>query len=489
MDIANDDSSVCVFMEQSSLKTVEACLVKDQQIVEVRTCQIEDNSPADGFYSVYKSIEYEGETVRVFPTNHKTVPLVRLQILTCFFMFMVLGINDQATGSLIPTLTKHYEISKVRACSVFICQTVSYITGSLFTGRLHGRYGARGVVLGAVTISIIFYSILALQPSKFYLYTLCYMPLGFSVALIGAMCNVVIGSLELHKNEFLGGLHAAYGISSCITPPLVTNIAKRYTWSDFFFLPLCLSIISLICCSYAFRYETRAKFNYVCAIADNGLYAENHLEEEEEPSRSQQYRVSVILGSLYLFLYLGAEIGTGSWLLTYLLECKSNDSVAMSYMNTSYWGGLTSGRIFLGWLTSRVFSNEYKASIVYGILTLFFYCIFVIVGFADTTMDGYFAYLFTVVFFAGVFIGPLFPNCSIVLLELLPKRVQMQGMGIIVALSSVGGASIPYVIGLILDSIGFRWFPVVVTFMVCTFNVIWWLYPLFIKNRTIVSTY
>ena len=124
------------------------------------------------------------------------------------------------------------------------------------------------------------------------------------------------------------------------------------------------------------------------------------------------------------------RITTGSWFFTYLLKTKSNNRMAMSYIAASFWTGLTVGRLCLGFVTERFFENEYRASKAYGFLTLFSYTLFVLVGLIDSDSVSYFVVLFLVVFCCGVFIGPLFPNASIVALQVLPKRLHVSGVGV-----------------------------------------------------------
>ncbi|AAS51735.1 ADL185Wp [Eremothecium gossypii ATCC 10895] len=425
-----------------------------------------------------KEVEYEGEVVRVYPADYRAVPAIRWQIGAAFVMFLILGINDQSTGSLMPVLTREYAVTKVQVALIFAVQCIAYTIGSVATDALHRALGMRGALLLAAGTCVVTYSALSLKPPTFYWYLPCFFYLGVAFAVIDSGCNVLLGGLDVHNTELLGMLHAAYGVASFITPPLANSIAKNHYWPRFFLVPLALSLVSFVMCFFAFRHETAAKYRYVCSGGEDA--------DTEEAARERQFRRVVrnpviLLAAAFLFLYLGSEVSTGSWTLTYLLECKRNEPMAMSYVVTAYWAGLTLGRIASGFVSRHFFANEYRAGLFYACTTLAMHVLFMATGFVAPHGTRYFVVMALFLFLAGIFIGPLFPNCCVVTLQLLPKRLQLNGVSVAVALGSIGGAILPFAVGNILDAVGFDWFPSIAVVIVLMFNVIWWLYPSLVK--------
>ncbi|AGO11598.1 AaceriADL185Wp [[Ashbya] aceris (nom. inval.)] len=438
----------------------------------------ESPRPGCGQKGCMKEIEYEGELVRVYPADYRAVPTIRWQIAAAFVMFLILGINDQSTGSLMPVLTREYAVTKVQVALIFAVQSVAYTVGSVATDRLHRALGMRGALLLATGTCTVMYTALSLKPPTFYWYLPCFFYLGVSFAVIDSGCNVLLGGLDVHNTELLGLLHAAYGVASFITPPLASSIAEHHYWPHFFLIPLALSLVSATMCFFAFRHETAAKYRYVCSGGEG--------TDPEEATRDREFgRVVrnpvIVLAAAFLFLYLGSEVSTGSWTLTYLLECKNKDPMAMSYVVTAYWAGLTLGRIASGFVSRRFFANEYRAGLFYACITLFMHVLFMATGFLAPHGTGYFVVMALFLFLAGIFIGPLFPNCCVVTLQLLPKRLQLNAVSVAVALGSIGGAILPFAVGNILDAVGFQWFPTIAMVIVLMFNIIWWLYPLLVK--------
>ncbi|CCF60064.1 hypothetical protein KAFR_0I02850 [Kazachstania africana CBS 2517] len=430
--------------------------------------------------NVVREIKWKEQVVKVYPLNYQEIPLVRNQIFCCLIMFLVFGFNDQSTGALIPTLVDEYNISEVKVANIFLVQLFGYTFASLCNETIHHHLGMRGGMLIAAMLCLVFFSILVSKPTSFYLYMACCLPLGLGIGILDASGNVLMGNLVVHKNEWMGILHAIYGVAAMLTPPIVNYFAEWGHWSFFFIIPLSLAIIGLIFIIPSFRYETAAKYDYTC---NHGADVSTDGTESKESFVQLLRNPSILLYALYLFVYLGAEITTGAWFFTYLLTTKSADKIKMSYIASSYWLGLTSGRLLLGFVTKRAFSNEYRASKVYGALTFAFYALFFGVGLIDTNSNLYLTILFVIVFFCGFFIGPLFPSASIVALQVLPKRLHISGVGIAVAVGGCGGAALPYLAGLLTHLLGVQCIPFLCWIMVGMFNLIWWLYPKYIADH------
>ena len=191
----------------------------------------------------------------------------------------------------------------------------------------------------------------------------------------------------------------------------------------------------------------------------------------------------ILLYALFLFAYLGAEITTGAWFYTYVLETKSSDQIKMSYVASTFWIGLTAGRLILAFVTKRVFSNEYRACRVYCAITVGFYTLYMLVGWINSDSTSYFITLSIVMFCCGFFIGPLFPSASIVAVQVLPSKLQISGVGMAVAAGGCGGAILPYAAGILTHWVGIKWIPTLCWLMVVMFSVVWMLYPKYIKGH------
>lgn len=472
--------------ESKGQQAIEMVHLLEEDTADKSISQESLNESGEG--RIIENIEWQGHNIKVYPLDYQRVGIVKMQIAACLIMFLMFGLNDQTTGSLIPILTEHYGISKVTVSNIFLVQVLGYSMACLLNETLHIKFGMRGAMSLAAVLSIIFFGLLALKPPSFFLYVACYLPIGLSIGILDSTGNVLIGNLVNHKNEWMGILHGLYGAASMITPPIISYFVKWDRWPSFFYIPLGCSIFGFMLLLPAFRFETAAKYDYLCNVHEDQSDTDGDREVEENSNPKSTGFISllkkpaVLLYAMYLSIYLGAEVSTGSWLFTYLLSTKSDNTITMSYVTSSFWTGLTVGRLGLGFVTKRLFTNEYRASHMYGLLALLFYTIFVLVGLFNTDNMWYIGLVFFVVFLCGIFIGPLFPNASIVALQVLPKNLHVGGMGVAIALGGCGNAMLPYLVGVILHFTGINWFPMLCWIMVAGFNVIWRLYPRYIKG-------
>ncbi|SCV00700.1 LAMI_0G06766g1_1 [Lachancea mirantina] len=424
-----------------------------------------------------EDVLYNGETINLYPLNYQKVPLVRFQILASLLLFMVFGMNDECNGALLPGLTEHYGVTKVQVANTFILQVCGYTLASLLNERVYRRVGAQGAVLIASGMCIVCFTILTMRPGSFYVYLACFVPLGLSIGILDSACNVLFGNLEVHKNECMGILHGVYGAAAMVTPPTVSYFVEFGQWNLVFLFPLGLSLAGFVLAAFAFKTETANKYNYICSISKSD-------GDEEHPSFfTLLKKPAIFLYAMFLFVYLGSEVSTGAWILTYLMEVKHGSYVPMSYVTAAFWLGLTVGRLVLGFVTRRSFRNEYRASRFYAGMTGVFYTLFLLLSLIDSQSTFYFVVIAIVVFFAGVFIGPLFPNASVVALQVLPKNLHVSGVGIAVALGGCGAAALPYAIGLVTSALGFGVFPLLCWCMVALVNIMWFMYPKLIKGH------
>lgn len=425
-------------------------------------------------------VTWNGHTIRIYDANYKKYGMVGWQIAFSLIIFGIFGLNDQATGVLMPTLLEHYDISMVFASTIFLVQLVGYLFASALNERVHRWFGVRGAMLAVCILCFIPYGVLSMAPPSFTVYLLCMFPIGLGLGIADSGANVLIGNLTVNRNEWMGILHAIYGGTSMITPPIASYFIKWGHWSLFFLIPTIAALINILIVPKAFPYETAMKYKYLATI---GHEDDENLKDIDETNIFHVLRNPVVaLYAIYMFLLLGGEITTGSWVFTYLLKTKSSDTIAMSYVSSSFWTGITVGRLCLGFVTHRLFKNEYTASNVYSWLSVLLYAIFVILGFSFFDNVFYYILIYITLFFAGFFIGPLSPNSSIVAMQNLPQKLHISGVGLAVAIGGCGGAALPYISGIIINNAGENIIPTLLCIMVFAFSLVWWIYPRYIPS-------
>ena len=153
----------------------------------------------------------------------------------------------------------------------------------------------------------------------------------------------------------------------------------------------------------------------------------------------------VFLVALFLFLYVGAEVGFGGWVYTYATALKLSSATVAAYLASGFWAALTLGRI-LAVPIARRFSYS---SILFVDLTGCMASVAIILLFPNSLSA-----LLTGTCGLGLFMASIFPT----LLSFANKQLQLTGQmtGGFITGASLGAMLVPLVIGQLFESIGAR---------------------------------
>ena len=444
------------------------------------------------------SIIYQGEELYVDSNDWRSSTLLKIQIFTSFFVFILFGLAEQAVGALIPKLQEHYEINDAEVSLIFLCSVMGYVIMAILNEFTHKIFGIKGVaVMGCVSMTT-GYLIISFKP-PYPILLLCYIGNGIGCGSLDATLNGWMGNL-VDSNQLLGIMHGCYGIGCMITPPLITTMLERkknpWTWNQYYIVHSVVGSVTLLLLILVFRYETPLKYKFMLEMKNKRQVKSSDIDLDEfdmgiesassdtsDPldstdessgqsasfSETLKYPLVWVL-SLILFIYVGGEVAFGSWIITFLLRIKKLSYKLSSYLATAFWSGLTVGRIGLGFVTAHYFKTELVANLVYIVCSFAGFLVFWLFAFTDLT-----AFLFVIVFVTGTAVGPIFPTTIVTSLKILPVKYHTAGIGFICALGGGGAAAVPFLIGLIAESsdLGLKSFPLIVAIMFGILTVMW----------------
>ncbi|RCK62903.1 Bypass of stop codon protein 6 [Candida viswanathii] len=461
-------------------------------------------SPLPEYQNVRHEVEFEGEILTIDSTNWRLSRLLKFQILTSFAVFILFGLAEQTVGTILPKLQEHYSINDIQISFIYFCSVAGYLLTAMVNSITHDYLGIRGVaVLGSTSMALA-YLIISHKP-PFYIFLICYFMSGVGFGTLDASLNTWMGNLT-DSNQLLGILHGCYGVGSLISPALITYLLSRsknpWIWNNYYVI---LSVVAGLCLTaviLTFTYETPKKYKYVAQVrheqakasSRNSMeldtYKNNTLNEEfeiEDPESNSfflndedsqhsatftQTLKSPLIWSfaVSLFIYVGGEAAFAAWMVTFLTRMNILDYVSASHMATVFWIGVTIGRMFLGFVTAHFFSSELWANFVYILVTFIGCLIFYFLAFTHWIVS-----LFIVVLITGVAVGPIFPTTIVALVNVLPAKYQVSGIGFICAFGGGGGAGMPFLIGLLAESseAGLRSYPLVISVMFGILLLLW----------------
>lgn len=356
---------------------------------------------------------------------------------TLFFMWgFITCLND----ILIPHLKGVFDLSYSQAMLVQFCFFGAYFIVSLPAGTIVKKLGyQKGIVLGLVIAAIGclgFYPAASMHSYPVFLFALFILASGITL-------------LQVSANPYVSMLGNAKTASSRLTMTQAFN-SLGTTVAPFFGALLILDQAATAVTAEAVQmpYLLLAAMLLILAAIFAWLKLPNLVEqfdevENETVSGSAWSYSHLVLGAVGIFVYVGAEVSIGSFLVNFLNDptiAGLEESQAAKYI-AYYWGGAMVGR-FIGAAVMQ--------KIAAGKMLAFAACMStLLIGIAIVSSG---ALAMWAILLVGLFNSIMFPTIFSLAINGLGKHTS-QGSGIL-CLAIVGGAIVPLIQGVLADSIG-----------------------------------
>ncbi|UJF20949.1 sugar MFS transporter [Shewanella sp. OMA3-2] len=379
----------------------------------------------------------------------------RFALVSLTSLFFMWGFITCLNDILIPHLKSVFSLSYAEAMLIQFCFFGAYFLVSLPAGMLVKKLGyQKGIVTGLVIASIgclLFYPAAALAVYGLFLGALFVLASGITI-------------LQVAANPYVNALGSAETASSRLNLTQAFN-ALGTTVAPFFGAVLILSVASGATgdLSHAQAEAEVVKLPYLILAAMLALLAAifakitlPKIVEHNEPAdvggkishngkTSAVQSLHLVLGAVGIFVYVGAEVSIGSFLVSFLGEeniAGLKEADAANYI-AYYWGGAMIGR-FIG----SAVMQKIPAGTVLAFNSLMAAAL-VLVAMNTEGMIAMWSILAV-----GLFNSIMFPTIfSLALRDLGPHTSQGSG---ILCLAIVGGAIIPLLQGVMADSMGLQ---------------------------------
>ncbi|QIR14699.1 sugar MFS transporter [Shewanella aestuarii] len=386
------------------------------------------------------------------PVNSGSYRFALVSLTSLFFMWgFITCLND----ILIPHLKSVFSLSYTEAMLIQFCFFGAYFLVSLPAGSLVKKLGyQKGIVTG---LSIASLGCLLFYPAADYaVYGL------FLGALFVLASGITI--LQVAANPYVNALGSAETASSRLNLTQAFN-ALGTTVAPFFGAVLILSVASGATAELTHAQAEAAvvKMPYLLLAGMLALLALifsklslPKIVEHSEPAdvngkvshkgkTSATQSVHLVLGAVGIFVYVGAEVSIGSFLVNFLGEehiVGLQEADAAKYI-TYYWGGAMVGRFIGSAIMQKVSAGTVLA------FNAFMAAVLVMVA-----MNTAGAIAMWSILAVGLFNSIMFPTIfSLALRDLGPHTSQGSG---ILCLAIVGGAILPLLQGVLADSMGLQ---------------------------------
>lgn len=395
------------------------------------------------------------------------------RILATFYSFIIVGANDGAYGAMIHYLGEYYKADYTTVSLVFLSPFIGYAIAALGNNWIHDRFGQRGIALIGSGLHIISYLAATSHPAYPVLIAV-FIVSGLGNGILDASWNAWIGAMH-NSSQLMGILHAFYGLGAALAPITATYLITDcdWEWYEFYYAMAIVAGIEFLTSVAAFWSSTGSKSKDSDACTEGTLSSDSSDNlMSSTPTRKptlESLRIpSTWVISLFLFIYVGAEVTVGGWVFTFLVDLRNVPLSTAGFVSFSYWGGLTVGRVCLGFLTP-FFNRQRLAVLLYLGCCIFLHITFCIVH--DLRL------LVLSVTLLGFFLGPLYPEAVIAQAKLLPKSLHVAAVGFACALGSAGGSVFPFITGAIAKGYGINVLQPIVLVMLVLCLVLWLVLP------------
>ncbi|PKS08574.1 hypothetical protein jhhlp_004960 [Lomentospora prolificans] len=374
------------------------------------------------------------------------------KILAACWAISVAGMNDAATGALIPYIQPAYDIGTLFVAIVYLVNFSGWLIAAFTVAHIAGRLGMGGTFVVGAASQLVAYALNFWKP-PFPLFAFSFFFSGFGVALQCAQANTFVAGLD-NAHRWLGLVHASYGLGAFITPIAATTLASRTAYWNYYYLVLlgcCVANVTLQ--FFAFRKE-------LFKPPPPGTNAGAQM-------RSALSKRAVWILSMFFFVYVGGEVTVGGWVVEFLISVRNGVPSKVGYVASGFWGGLAVGRIILADITNKL--GERRMIFAYILIGLIMQLMFWFIP--DVVANA------VVVSLLGFVIGPFFPAGISVITKLLPKDLHIASIGFCSSIGQAGSAAFPFLTGAIASKAGVMVLqPVMVGLLVGMF-ILWALIP------------
>jgi FHS family L-fucose permease-like MFS transporter len=373
--------------------------------------------------------------------NKNTFALVSLTSL--FFMWgFITCLND----ILIPHLRGVFNLSYTQAMLIQSCFFGAYFLVSIPAGLIVKKVGyQKGIVTGLLVAALgclMFYPAASLLSYPVFLFALFILASGITVLQVSANPFVsLLGDPKTASSRLtltqafnsLGTTVAPFFGAYLILDHVSDNMAEAGSSAQAVQMPYLLLAVMLLVLAAVFAWLKLPK-----------VHSETSADTSSSKISDSALQYShLVLGAVGIFVYVGAEVSIGSFLVSFLNDpniAGLEESQAAKYI-AYYWGGAMVGR-FIG---AAVMQKVSAGKVLAFNATL----AAVFIGIAILTSGPLAMWAILLV---GLFNSIMFPTIfSLALMGL--GKVTSQGSGIL-CLAIVGGAIIPPLQGMIADIIG-----------------------------------
>ncbi len=336
----------------------------------------------------------------------------------CFLAFFVFGFTDNLKGPTLPAMLAELSFDYGTGGNIFFGEYLGFLIATLITGILADRFGLKSVILLAgffLAVGVSGYSAVSSAPLLFMFIFI----VGMGLGALELGPNAIIVSLHHErKGLYLNLMSVLHGLGSLLAPLFAG-------W--------------LLSLSISWRVVYRWDLVLVALFAIIFLFLRFPKSEEKSQIDFRHIPQIAFKGDLPWFyaaicFYVAAEIGMGSWLVTFLQEIRGVSVTASSQALSLFFAMIMVGRLVGGFFVQRI---GYLRSILFMTLGGLVFLTLGLFGAKET---------FFLLPLTGFFLSIIFPTITAAVSDIHTENGNTI-LGTLFTFAGLGGLVGPWLIG------------------------------------------
>ena len=372
--------------------------------------------------------------------------MATLLLIVIYLCFISLGIPDSLFGPAWPVMSGEFGVP-VSAAGLMtayfcICSTVS----SFLSDKLINRFGVGKVTAVSTLLTVVGMIGYSISPNIWCI-LLFAIPLGMGAGAVDAGLNNYVA--VHYKASHISYLHCFYGVGVTVSPVFMSLALGRigdwhmgYRYAAIF--QLCVAVVAIL--AIPLWGKVAKAGTYSPAEADT---AEPDFTPRSLSLREQARDAGIRWIWLIFAVAVALEVLVGNWGSTFLVKVKGMEPAYAAAMTALYYFGLAAGRFISGLLSRRLTPWQIIAlslavwplSVVFFVLPL------------PPAVSG------IGLLFAGLGMGPLYPNFVYLTPRNFGRDVSQSIMGSQSASAYLGLIAVPPLFGLLVNNFGVGLYP------------------------------
>jgi fucose permease len=349
-------------------------------------------------------------------------------IALAYAAFILVGLVAGVGGVLLVAQIDDYGVSRATIGITFLTGSAGFLMASLTAGPIVQRVGIRLALSLSGGLFVLAALYLGTRP-PFAVFLVVQLVIGYATGMLESVLNAYLALLPKATTR-LNRLHAFFGVGAFLGPLMAAWIVGRTSWTVVWLA------LALICAPLvvgflaAYPRQSRAE----SAPVASGLM---------RPVLRQR---TIVLAAVLLAVYVGLEIGMGSWGFSYLVQDRGRPELLAGYAVSGYWLGLTLGRFLISPVATRIGASA--VAMMYACLA----GVVAATAFIWWMPSAAAASAGLVVL--GFFLGPIFPTTMAVVPQLTEDRLVPTAIGVLNGGSIVGDSLLPWLAGVLAQGLG-----------------------------------